>query len=222
MRFPELFGFETVTISFVELAANSAYIMTIFLMKQLLFSLFWPQKATVIRVTPVITFQPELGGGGDGQKNALRRLRVVGIALSVLGKLSGMSAFYSEVSGSNNYLADRTDLFVTAYYMVRPVVIILHLLTTICFISNKERLLWVAVLSSGARIVIYVAGVLLLEWPSHFPGGERLRAVLILLYVKKVALTFLLFAQFMRFFSVHELASCRAARNEEHRRSGSN
>ena len=68
VRFPDPLGYETVTISFLELAGNSSNILMIFLARQLFYSLFWPQCATVIHVTPVISFQSVLGCHPDVKK----------------------------------------------------------------------------------------------------------------------------------------------------------
>ena len=102
---------------------------------------------------------------------------------------------YSTVSGANDFLDGRTNLFVSVYYVLASLDNLLGLLATICFICNKKRLLWLSVLLSATLVVIAGAGAFLLEWLSGGPGAELLRMVLFLLYTKKVCrLLFFLYA----------------------------
>ena len=181
-----LFGQGTMTIVLLELLVNSAYILTIFLSKQLWFTLFKSTKATVIRVTARIVFRAQ---PGDEQHKAdsdwsIKKWRAVGVGMSVVYVLLMVSGTFSALSGNNDYLNGRTDIWVDVWLVKDSAAIILCVLSTIAFISNKKRLLWLAVVLSLANVLIQAIAAWLMD--SGSPGFIMPRAVFFVLYIKKV------------------------------------
>jgi len=181
IQIPSVLGYENPEISVVWIAANAAQVLFIFLSKQLCSSMFRPHHATVIQISPALSFQPPFAI--SDKRRRLCRWRAAGIAISCGMTLIAVNRFYFELSG--DYFVDKPKKFVAVDCALEGIHILMFVVSTLFFLSNKTMLLRLSVVLSLFICVILVVGSWMFEWPAISPGAALLRTVVFYIYFIK-------------------------------------
>ena len=156
---PDLFKVSSIQINIVDIAANSAQILAIFLLKQMISSFRKPKQASVIKKKPFLIYEnkKESTPKRKSIKN-WKRITVLFWSLTCL-----LFAFFGFVVAINN--GDNVES------IVLWIIFVLFVFSLIClFMSGKTKLLWIGNSIVFVLIITYGIAVFLLKYMAVLYG----------------------------------------------------
>merc|ERR1712228_26909 len=148
---PDYFGYGSMTFNFLEIGGNAAQILALFSLKQLVSTIRFPHRATLIKINPEMDF--------DGPKEkeisikSVRLWKVLAIGYYFCRLLAVIAMYESFISTKNTMS------------LVLYLVFLSFILIAICLmITGSMKLLYIANILTVLMLMIYCVGILIFQW----------------------------------------------------------